>query len=261
MFNGDPQLVSFFQGGRAQFDGVDTGVDTLFDFPLYYAIRDVFLKGEPMTRLAETLAEDTNYVNADVLVTFLGLHDTGRFLSEPGASVAGLQQAFTFLLTSRGTPLIYYGDEIAMNGGGDPYNRRDFPGGWPEDPHNAFVESGRTPKQASMYLHVKKLLALRREWAALRRGAQEILLADAEACAYQRTTDDSGVVIAINQAAHPRELELELKQPVWANDLILTDQLGGLGEVRLSRGKLTLQMPPGSAAVLTPGFAVARSNP
>ena len=42
LFDGDPALVSFFQGGEARFDGIDSGVDTLFDFPLYYAIRDVF---------------------------------------------------------------------------------------------------------------------------------------------------------------------------------------------------------------------------
>jgi hypothetical protein len=43
---------------------VDTGVDTLFDFPLHYAMRDVFAKGQPMTKLAQTLAADTNYVDA-----------------------------------------------------------------------------------------------------------------------------------------------------------------------------------------------------
>ncbi|MCU0788750.1 MAG: alpha-amylase family glycosyl hydrolase [Verrucomicrobia bacterium] len=261
MFDGNPELVAFFQGGRRQFDGVDSGVETLFDFPLYYAIRDVFLKDQPMTRLSETLAADTNYVNARVLVTFLGLHDTGRFLTEPGASSEELQQAFTFLLTSRGTPLIYYGDEIGMNGGGDPYNRRDFPGGWAEDAQNAFEVTDRTPEQASMFQHVKKLIALRRQWTALRHGTQEMLLADADACAYQRVTEDAGVVVAINRASEPRELRLELKHPIWSTDMILTDQLGALGEVRLAGGTLTLRMPPGGCSLLTPGFAVARSNP
>src|ERR1039457_7411927 len=32
MFDGDPAMVSFFQGGQARFDGVDSGVDTVFDF-------------------------------------------------------------------------------------------------------------------------------------------------------------------------------------------------------------------------------------
>ena len=44
MWDGNPRLVACFQGGRPAFDGVDTGVDTLFDFPLCYASRDVFAR-------------------------------------------------------------------------------------------------------------------------------------------------------------------------------------------------------------------------
>ena len=68
-----------------------------------------------------------------MLVTFSGLHDVGRFMNEPGATVEGRQLADTFLLTARGTPLVYYGDEIGLRGGGDPDNRRDFPGGFAGD--------------------------------------------------------------------------------------------------------------------------------
>jgi len=42
-------------------------------------------------------------------------------------------------MTSRGTPLLYYGDEIAMPCGADPDNRRDFSGGFPRDSRNAFT--------------------------------------------------------------------------------------------------------------------------
>src|SRR5439155_21150625 len=101
------------QGGCVRFDGVDSCIDTLSDFPLFSAIRDVFARGQSATRLSQALAADTNYVNPRVLVTFLGLHDTPRFMSEPGATIDSLKLAFTFLLTARGTPLIYYGDEIA----------------------------------------------------------------------------------------------------------------------------------------------------
>ena len=49
-----------------------------------------------------------------------------------------------FLLTTRGIPQIYYGTEILMAGGSnDPDKRRDFPGGWQEDPINA-VYPGRS---------------------------------------------------------------------------------------------------------------------
>ncbi len=73
-------------------------------------------------------------------------------MSEPGATVDGLKLAWTFLMTARGIPMIYYGDEIGMQGGNDPDNRRDFPGGWAGDAHNAFEASGRTAGRAGRVL-------------------------------------------------------------------------------------------------------------
>ena len=66
-------------------------------------------------------------------------------------------------------------------GGGDPDNRRDFPGGWRGDPRNAFTEAGRTREQQGMFAYVQKLLRLRREHPALTGGrlwhfADEIVL-------------------------------------------------------------------------------------
>lgn len=251
MWDGKPELVAFFQGGRKQFDGVDSGVESLFDFPLYFAIRDVFAGGQSMTKLAQTLAADTNYVDATKLVTFLGVHDTGRFMSEPGATIEGLQLAFTFLLTTRGTPMIYYGDEIAMRGGGDPHNRRDFPGGWPEDKHNGFEKSGRTPEQQQVFAHVKQLLALRRELEPLRRGSLITLQCNSQTGAFARVTDGSAAVVAFNNSRQPETLHLPLPgalagQPQWFNRLA-EDQV-----VFVKDGVMEFQLPARSAAILAP---------
>jgi neopullulanase len=252
MWDKNPTLVAFFQGGQTQFDGVDSGIETLFDFPLFYAIRDVFANGAPMTRLCETLAADTNYVNSRVLVTFLGLHDTSRFLHESGATHDSLKLAFTFLLTTRGTPLIYYGDEIGLNGGGDPDNRRDFPGGWPDDPANAFEQTGRSPEQEAMHSHVKKLLHLRRDLDPLRRGEHVSLQSDHDTCTYARVSGDHYVVIAINKANDARELAVDLAKLNPSNTRSLVDKLGGLGKVKVNQGMLHLRLPPRTAAVLAP---------
>jgi glycosidase len=252
MWDGNPQLVSFFQGGRARFDGVDSGVETLFDFPLYYAVRDVFAKGQPMTRLAQTLAADTNYVNPRVLVTFLGLHDTARFMSEPGATTTGLKNAFTFLLTTRGTPMIYYGDEIAMAGGGDPDNRRDFPGGWKEDARNAFEIAGRTPEEESVHAHVKQLLQLRQGLSPLRRGDFVELTADANSYVFARVTPEASVIMAFNNSDQPLTLELPLARANLGAAKSLTDRLGKLGTIVVGEGKVKLTLAARSAAVLKP---------
>ncbi len=93
------------------------------------------------------LARDHLYRDPSVLVTLLGLHDVPRFMSEPGATPAALQARVHVPAHGARHPLVYYGDEIAMAGGGDPDNRRDFPGGFPGDARNAFEAAGRTPDE------------------------------------------------------------------------------------------------------------------
>jgi len=252
MWDADPGLVSFFQGGRARFDGVDTGVPALFDFPLYYAIRDVFAHGGPMSRLGGVLAADTNYVDSTALVTFLGLHDTPRFLHESGGSRDRLQLAYAFLLTTRGTPLIYYGDEIGMDGAGDPYNRRDFPGGWAEDPASAFAMKGRTAQQSEVHAWVQKLLRLRRESTALRRGMQRELLSTHDTYAFARTTTNALAVVVLNNAEQAREVEVPLHGIEVGKVPGLRDRLSGLGWFKIVQGRLRVALPAKSVVVLLP---------
>ena len=204
VFDGDPSYVAFYQGGKAQADGVDDKVDALFDFPLYYAVRDAFAHGHSVRGLAQSLSHDHLYPNPNALVTFLGLHDVNRFMSEPGATSDGLKLAYTFLITARGTPLIYYGDEIAMPGGNDPDNRRDFPGGWAADARNAFEASGRTEVEQSVWSHVQALLKVRAERADLRRGMTENLVVGEQTYVYRR----GRTVIAINNGTTPVTVNL-----------------------------------------------------
>ena len=100
-----------------------------------------------MQKIVTVLQHDELYPNPEMLVTFLGNHDNRRFLGEKDSSPAKLKAAFSLLLTMRGIPQVYSGDEIAMSGGDDPDNRRDFPGGFPGDPRIAFTPAGRTPEQ------------------------------------------------------------------------------------------------------------------
>ena len=186
MWDGNPALVAFFQGGRAGFDGIDTGVFSLFDFPLYYKIRDAFIAKKPLKELAMALSYDRLYPAADNLVTFLGNHDVPRFMGEKDATVAGLRRAYTFLMTTRGIPMVYYGDEIGMPGGADPDNRRDFPGGFPGDGRDAFTAAGRTADENAVFDHLKNLARLRAATPALRRGRLVNLLAADDAYVYAR---------------------------------------------------------------------------
>ncbi|MBZ0255845.1 cyclomaltodextrinase N-terminal domain-containing protein, partial [bacterium] len=58
MFDGDPAKVAFYQGGVPRFDGIDSGISSLFDFPLYYKIRDAFAKKQSVRDLAVAMSKD-----------------------------------------------------------------------------------------------------------------------------------------------------------------------------------------------------------
>jgi neopullulanase len=204
VFDGDPSYVAFYQGGKTQYDGIDGKVDALFDFPLYYAVRGAFARGQSVRQVAQALSRDHLYPNPNALVTFLGLHDVNRFMNEDGATTAGLKLAYTFLATARGTPLVYYGDEIAMPGGSDPDNRRDFPGGWRDDPRNAFEKSGRSPVEDDVFSHLQKLLLLRAQRPDLRRARTENLHVGEQVMIYRRGQS----VVAINNGMMPATVML-----------------------------------------------------
>jgi len=249
MFDGDPALVSYFQGGVAR-DGIDSGIDTLFDFPSFYPIRRAFAEGKPLRELAVMLAHDHLYPDASVLVTLAGLHDTGRFMNEPGATVAGRQLADTFLLTARGTPLVYYGDEIALPGGGDPDNRRDFPGGFPGDARNAFRTDGRTAEESAVFDNLRRLLWLRSELAPLRRGRMVTLAVTEQAWAYARVLGDQAVVVVLSNAPEPVSLDIPTAAAGWTDGRAVQDRVGGAAG-RIEAGGLRVTLGPRSAAIYT----------
>jgi neopullulanase len=232
VFDGDPALVSFFQGGRAQFDGIDDEVDYLFDFPMFYPIRSAFAGDGQLRAIAQMFARDHLYPDANRLVTFLGLHDVQRFMNEPKASIDGLLMAYTLLFTSRGTPLIYYGDEIALPGGNDPDNRRDFPGGWANDPRNAFEVSGRDASQQRVFAHVQALAQLRAARIDLRRGRTQQLFQSEQQYVYQRGT----TVVALNNDTTPATVRVRsapLRSPA----------IGACSSTTAADGQLAISIP------------------
>jgi glycosidase len=210
VFHPDASVTSFFAGGQKRFDRIDSGVNTLFDFPMYFTLRDVLLRNEPAGRIADVLRHDSLYVHPDVLVTFIANHDVPRFASAEGSSPAKLKLAFGLALTLRGIPELYYGDEIGMPGGGDPDNRRDFPGGWSGDPKNAFTADGRTPAQQELFTYVQSLLRIRREHAALQSGRLWHLFSDETAYVFLRETEEERVVVAFNNSTEQRALRVSL---------------------------------------------------
>lgn len=203
-------------------------LDGQFDFPLYWRVVDVFARGQGLDRLDAAVAQsEAAYPSGARMSPFLGNHDVPRFLSiaagqvEPdalaqawsasappdvvtdAAAFARLQHAFTFLLTARGVPLVYYGDEIGLSGAGDPDNRRPMKWG------------ALTALEASLRQHVETLGAARKKSLALRRGLRATLLAEAELWVQQRAGEgDDGALIVIHRGAAARTISLEPKDPL-----------------------------------------------
>jgi len=245
-----PAITAFFEGGRKQYDGIDSGLATVFDFPLRDALRAVIIKGEPMNRIVDVLREDELFPHPEMMVTFLGNHDDRRFVSEDGSNVHKLKAAFSLLLTLRGIPQIYAGDEIGLPGGDDPDNRHDFPGGFPGDTKNAFTAKGRTPEQQDVFAHVQSLLALRKNHPALRTGKQWHIGWDGTYYAFVRELPEEKVLVIYNNATQPRALEI----PVDDTPLETAHQLQaifGNSTAQLKDNKVQVSVPAQSVAIFS----------
>ena len=259
VFNRDPVITSAFAGGTVRDDlngSVDTGLWTPFDFPTYFTLRDVLLQGKPMTEMAKILGQDSLYPHPERLAPFLGNHDTERFLSEPGATVDKLKLGFAMLLTMRGMPEIYSGDEIAMTGGDDPDNRRDFPGGFANDPQNAFTAAGRSPEQQAMFAWVQHLLQLRAQMPELNTGQEQVLHADTDTLVYVRGVRLSEgcaaatrVLVAINKSSSPESVTFQTGDTALAGCNAATPVLGSMEAHPAANGELQLTVPPGATVI------------
>lgn len=250
VFHPDASVTCFFVGGQKRYDGIDTGVSTLFDYPMYFVLRDVLLNGAPVGRIADVLQHDALYPRPDELVTFFGNHDVTRFATEKGSSAAKLKLAFALTLTLRGIPQLYYGDEIGMPGGGDPDNRRDFPGGWREDPRNAFTEGGRPREQQELFAYVRELLRLRREHAALRSGHLWHLFSDETSYVFLRESEEERVMVIFQNSPQSREFRFTLTDTASQNAARIS-RLFGEANAELAGKELHVRAPGESVSIFS----------
>ena len=269
VFNGTfdmyPALNSFFAGGIARSGdegSIDTGLDTPFDYPMYSALRNTLLHGAPMSLIVDTLNQDGLYPHPERLVPLIGSHDTKRFLSEQTATLPKLKLAFAILLTMRGTPLIYSGDEIAMTGGDDPDNRRNFPGGFVQNGqnagNNAFDSNQRTEPQREMHDWVRFLTTLRKTTPELQVGGLQIEDVTTDSISYVRGSNlDRGcsnglqrVLVIANKAEHPATIRLFTDKTALQDCTKATALLGDGSSVHLSVGELHILVQPESALIL-----------
>lgn len=152
---------------------------TVMDFSFHAKINQAKYEntdgsGNGMNRIYENFVYDYLYPNPSSVMAFVENHDTDRFLGN-GRDTTALKQAMAILLTVKRIPQLYYGTEILMNGTKektDGYVRKDFPGGFPGDDHNAFTAGGRTPEENAMFTWLSRLLHWRQGNDVITKGSQ-----------------------------------------------------------------------------------------
>ena len=129
---------------------------------------------EGMNRIYGSFVYDYLYPNPSSVMAFIENHDTDRFLGN-GRDTLALKQALALLLTVRRIPQLYYGTEVLMNGTKEVTDgnvRKDFPGGFPGDAHNAFTKEGRTQAENGMFNWLSRLLHWRKGNKTIVQGSQ-----------------------------------------------------------------------------------------
>ena len=127
-----------------------------------------------LNRIYNSFVYDYLYPNPSSVMAFIDNHDTDRFLGN-GCDSLMLKQALALLLTVNRIPQLYYGTEILMNGTKEVTDgnvRKDFPGGFPNDSHNAFTKEGRTKAEQQMFQWTSRLLHWRQGNEVITKGKQ-----------------------------------------------------------------------------------------
>jgi glycosidase len=251
VFELDAAQTSFFIGGHRGWDGLDTRLDSVFDFAVWNASRMAFTHKLPVRALRDQLKYDGLYPDPAKLVLMANNHDVPRFMSLPGATLEGAMMHVAFILSARGVPQLYYGEEIAMEGKEDPDNRRDFPGGFPGDKHNAFEASGRTANEQRMFAWTRSWLKLRQEHSAIRRGRMIDLFYDDESYVFARQDKSETVIIAINRAAEEKRVVIPAAAIQLKDGSQIRALQGSPNGSRVENGSATLVLPPRTAVAFS----------
>ncbi|WP_313380117.1 glycoside hydrolase family 13 protein [Proteiniphilum saccharofermentans] len=183
------------------------------------------------------------------VLRFLDNHDTDRFLKEYPSDLAGWKQGITFLLTMPGTPQIYYGTELLMNGNkrrSDGDIRLDVPGGWPGDKTDHFTAEGRDRLQNEAFDFMKKLLHWRQGNDVIAYGDMKHYVLQKGVYVYERYLGDESVLIFMNGTSKQVEINLDRYAESIRDRTGWTDLLSGRN-VSLEK---TLTLAPKEVLVL-----------
>ena len=213
--------TAYWQTGFPSPDGYESYLPSVTDFPLY----DALVSGlneeagwdRGVSRLHETLGQDFLYTDPFLNVIFPGNHDLDRIFTVLGEDYDKYKLALTFILTTRGIPQLYYGDEILMTGGGpDGLKRKDFPGGWQEDLINAFTHEGRVQLAEETGFPVveahdflTRVATWRQDKEVIHNGFLKHFIPENNVYVYFRHNSDETVMVVLNASDETQTLDMD----------------------------------------------------
>jgi cyclomaltodextrinase / maltogenic alpha-amylase / neopullulanase len=202
------------------------------------------IDGPTFTRMAARLMRDADYEHLLKSWVYLDNHDTFRLATTvPDAKARKLAQVLQFTLP--GAVNLYYGTEVAMQGGDDPEMRG--PMRW-----------DRVAANHPDLVWTKQLIALRKSHRALRVGEFRTAEASADVIAFERHTDRAGdtVLVLINPATTDTKTTVLVANSKLMDGDNLIDQLGGR-QYKLQGSMVETTLPAQSALVLKPQLVTA----
>ena len=182
-----------------------------------------------MNRLYNSFCYDYLYEDPNHVMAFIENHDTDRFLGN-GKDTVALKQALALLLTVKRIPQLYYGTEVLMNGTKEVTDgnvRKDFPGGFPGDKHNAFTAEGRTQEENAMFNWLSRLLHWRQGNETIIKGSMTQFIPYKGVYVIARQHRGHTVLTIINGKKQSGTLEVARYQEVIGNKKEATDVITG----------------------------------
>ncbi|MBC8046035.1 MAG: glycoside hydrolase family 13 protein [Fimbriimonadaceae bacterium] len=238
-------VQSYFKGDNNLNTNYNSLMPGLTDFELLWSINNMVEKPFGWTdgvgNIYLKLAQDYLYGDANKNVVFLGNHDLSRFYSVCGEDFNKMKMATTFILTTRGIPQWYYGDEILMKNFTNPDGRvrEDFPGGWPGDAVNKFDANNLEGKEKDFFHHVKILANYRKTSLPITQGNLMQFVPFDGVYVYFRYTDTQCVMIVMN--SNNKEIQLDTKNYAErmsgfskAKNILTNEQFNSLTTIKIS---------------------------
>jgi glycosidase len=223
IWDGDPRWV-----GPGKFDG-------LMNYPVREGLIEFLLEKKSAVDFSIIIDRQLNQYsqeNVSAMYNLLGSHDTKRIKTVLKGNQQKLHMAYQFLFAFPGSPAIYYGDEIGLEGGEDPDCRKAFP--WDEEQWDKDLRK-----------LIQQLIVLRKTNPVLRRGSFQQIFKDEKQGGYgfARVLGAESILVVLNASDNQQQNSLDVGAMNWQEGKVVRDLISDK-EMTVSESRLDLKLEP-----------------